>query len=252
MTKKKPITAAVIIIGNEILSGRTQDTNLNYLAKKLDALGIIVSEALVISDDKTGIIDGVNRLRAEYDYVFTTGGIGPTHDDITSAAVAEAFGVNLEENTDAAELLKASYQRQDLNKAQMKMACLPKNARLIDNRLTGAPGFQMENVFVMAGVPDIMRTMFSSIIDRLQNDKPMITVNIETDIGESVFANELAELQQQYTDINIGSYPSFRDNNIRVNLTLRSTDEQRLQKLQKKLIELITRLGGAILQSHPG
>ena len=228
MNHSTEITAGVIIIGNEVLSGRTQDTNLAYIGKQLDALGIRIMESRVIPDSEKIIIDTVNHFRATYAYVFTTGGIGPTHDDITSAAIAKTFQVKLEKNAEAVSLLEKYYEPGGINEARMKMAHIPEGARLIDNPLSGAPGFQMENVFIMAGVPVIMRLMFDGITDRLTGGDPIITVNLATNIGEGVFADDLSKLQDEYPDISIGSYPYFKQRKLGVNLVMRSTDIERL------------------------
>lgn len=241
------ITAGVIIIGNEILSGRTQDINLAYMGKRLDGLGIKILESKVIPDIEATIIDTVNHLRKIYTYVFTTGGIGPTHDDITTAAIAKAFQVDMKKNLKAVRLLEKYYESGGINAAQMKMAYLPDGAKLIDNPLSGAPGFQMENVFVMAGVPTIMQLMFDGLTDRLVGGEPIITMNIVTNIRESIFAEALSKLQDEYSDISIGSYPYFRERKLGVNLVMRGIDQNRLETLKEKLISVIIHLNGKIL-----
>ena len=247
MNRSTEVTAGVIIIGNEVLSGRTQDTNLAYMGKQLDALGISIIEARVIPDIEQTIINTVNQFRETYTYVFTTGGIGPTHDDITSAAIAKTFNVSLEKNAEAVRLLEKYHEPGGINKARMKMAHIPEGAKLIDNPLSGAPGFQMENVFVMAGVPAIMRLMFDGIIDRLTGGDPIITINVATNIGEGVFAEDLSKLQDEYQDISIGSYPYFRNRKLGVNLVMRSTNVNRLEELKEKLSTILIQLGGKIL-----
>jgi len=247
MNRSTEVTAGVIIIGNEVLSGRTQDTNLAYMGKQLDALGISIMEARVIPDIEQTIINSVNHFRETYTYVFTTGGIGPTHDDITSAAIAKTFNVSLEKNAEAVRLLEKYHEPGGINKARMKMAHIPEGAKLIDNPISGAPGFQMENVFVMAGVPAIMRLMFDGIIDRLTGGDPIITINVATNIGEGVFAEDLSRLQEEYPDISIGSYPYFRNRKLGVNLVMRSTNVNRLEELKEKLTTTLVQLGGKIL-----
>jgi molybdenum cofactor synthesis domain-containing protein len=249
MNESSDVTAGVIIIGNEILSGRTQDTNLAYMGKQLDALGIRIVESRVIPDIEQTIIDTINHFRETYTYVFTTGGIGPTHDDITSAAVAKTFKVDLEKNGEAVRLLEKYYEPGGINEARMKMANIPVGAKLIDNPLSGAPGFQMENVFVMAGVPAIMRLMFDGITDRLIGGDPIITFNVATNIGEGVLADGLSKLQDEYPDINIGSYPYFKQRKLGVNLIMRSTNVNRLEELKEKLTAMIIQLGGKILDA---
>ena len=247
MNQSSEVTAGVIIIGNEVLSGRTQDVNLAYMGKQLDALGISIMEARVIPDIEQTIIDTVNHFRETYTYVFTTGGIGPTHDDITSAAIAKTFNVNLEKNQEAVSLLEKYFEPGGINEARMKMAHIPEGAKLIDNPLSHAPGFQLKNVFVMAGVPSIMQLMFDGITDRLVGGDPIITVNVATNIGEGVFAADLEKLQDEYPDISIGSYPYFRNRKLGVNLVMRSTNIDRLEELKEKLTTTLTLLGGKIL-----
>ena len=249
MNYSTEVTAGVIIIGNEVLSGRTQDTNLAYIGKQLDALGIRIMESRVIPDAEQTIIDTVNHFRQTYTYVFTTGGIGPTHDDITAAAIAKTFETKLEKNAEAISLLEKYSEPGGLNEARMKMAYIPEGAKLINNPLSGAPGFQMENVFVMAGVPAIMRLMFDEITDRLTGGDPIITFNVATNIGEGVFAEDLTKLQDEYPDISIGSYPYFRARKLGVNLVIRSTNKNRLEELKEKLIAMIIQLGGKILDA---
>ena len=247
MNHSTEVTAGVIIIGNEMLSGRTQDTNLAYMGKQLDALGISIMEARVIPDIEQTIINTVNHFREIYTYVFTTGGIGPTHEDITAAAIAKTFNVNLEKNAEAVRLLEKYHEHGGVNEARMKMAYIPEGAKLIDNPLSGAPGFQMENVFVMAGVPAIMRLMFDGITNRLTGGDPIITFNVATNIGEGVFAKDLSKLQDQYPHISIGSYPYFRQRKLGVNLVMRSTNVDQLEELKEKVKAMITQLGGKIL-----
>ena len=249
MNRSTNVTAGVIIIGNEVLSGRTQDTNLAYMGKQLDALGITIMEARVIPDVEQTIINTVNHFRKTYSYVFTTGGIGPTHDDITSAAIAKTFNVSLGKNVEAVRLLEKYYEPGGINEARMKMAHIPKGAKLIDNPLSGAPGFQIENVFVMAGVPAIMQLMFDGITNRLTGGDPIITVNVATNIGEGVFAADLGILQDEYPDISIGSYPYFRNRKLGVNLVMRSTNVNRLEELKEKLTTTLIQLGGKILDA---
>lgn len=249
MNQSSEVTAGVIIIGNEVLSGRTQDTNLAYMGKHLDALGISIMEARVIPDVEQTIIDTVNHFRETYTYVFTTGGIGSTHDDITSAAIAKTFNVNLEKNLEAVSLLEKYFEPGGINEARMKMAHIPESAMLIYNPLSHAPGFQLENVFVMAGVPSIMQLMFDGITDRLVGGEPIITVNVATNIGEGVFAADLEKLQDEYPDISIGSYPYFRKGKLGVNLVMRSTNTDRLGELKEKLTTALTQLGDKILDA---
>jgi len=203
---------ALIIIGNEILSGRTLDKNTQYVATKLGSIGVELKEVRVIPDVEAEIVNTVNHLREKYDYVVTTGGIGPTHDDITSAAVAKAFGVELYRHPEAYKVLAEHYKgEENFNSGRLKMTYVPQGAELIGNPISMAPGFKMENVFVLAGVPSIMQAMLENVIPQLRHGVPVRakTVNVKT--GESVIATEMTELQKKYKHIDIGSYPYTND-----------------------------------------
>jgi molybdenum cofactor synthesis domain-containing protein len=240
-------TAAVIIIGNEILSGRTQDNNLSFLGRQLDELGICLAEARVIPDQEEIIISTVNACRRLHDYVFTTGGIGPTHDDITSASVARAFGVSIERNEEAVACLDRYYEPGVINEARLKMADIPAGAILIQNPISGAPGFQLENVFVLPGVPMILQAMFEGITDRLTGGATILTAGVSTDLGEGTLAKDLGELQHKYPDVTIGSYPYFKKGRLGVNIVMRATDAGRLDTLKGDVKAMITRLKGEII-----
>lgn len=240
-------TACVIIIGNEILSGRTQDANLGFIGRRCDELGIRLAEARVIPDEPETIADQVNDCRRRFDYVFTTGGIGPTHDDITSASVARAFGVALERNPAALAALQRYYEPGRLNDARLRMADVPAGATLIDNPVSGAPGFQLENVFVLPGVPAIMQAMFDGIIDRLAGGPPILTESVTTDLMEGNMAQDLGEIQDRFPDVSIGSYPFFRQGRLGVNLVLRSTDHPRLRSAAVEVRTMIQKLKGSVL-----
>lgn len=224
MPANTPVTACVIIIGNEVLSGRTPDANLGFLASSLNDLGIRVMEARVIPDDVTAIVDTVNHCRARFGYVFTTGGIGPTHDDITAACMAKAFGVALERNPDAMAMLRLQYADDDLNEARRKMADIPAGATLIENPVSRAPGFQMDNVFVLPGVPSIMRAMFDGIRGRLRGGAPMVSRSIAAFTREGNVATGLAAVQEKHGQVQIGSYPFLRGDRLGVSIVLRSAD----------------------------
>ncbi|MBI2993954.1 MAG: competence/damage-inducible protein A [Gammaproteobacteria bacterium] len=239
--------ACVVIIGNEILSGRTQDTNLAFLGRRCDELGILLAEARVIPDVEQTIIDHVNECRALYDYVFTTGGIGPTHDDITSASIARAFGVALERHPAAVAVLERFYEPGRLNEARLRMADIPAGATLIQNPVSGAPGFQIKNVFVLPGVPDILQAMFDGMTDRLVGGAPILTGNVVTGLFEGELALGLGAVQQRFPDVAIGSYPYFRQGRPGVNLVLRSTDRARLDAATLAVRGLIAGLGGSVL-----
>ena len=240
-------TACLIIIGNEILSGRTQDANLAIVGKKCDALGIRLTEARVIADVEADIVETVNACRRLFTYVFTTGGIGPTHDDITAAALARAFEVELLRNEEAVNALDRYYEPGRLTDARLKMADIPAGARLIDNPVSGAPGFQLENVFVLPGVPSIMEAMFDGLADRLVGGDPILTDNVTTNLVESEVAADLEELQEKYPDVGMGSYPYFRKGKLGLNLVLRSTDAARMNAAAQELAAAITRLNGKVL-----
>ena len=247
MTGKTEVTACIIIIGNEILSGRTRDMNISFLGTRLDELGIRLAEARVIPDEASVIIDTVNECRRKYDYVFTTGGIGPTHDDITAATIARAFNVKLVRSQDAVSRLEKYYEPGNTNEARLRMANIPEGARLIDNPVSGAPGFRLDNVFVMAGVPMIMQVMFDGITDQLTSGAPILTESVATDLSESVLAQDLSKLQGRFPDINIGSYPYFRKNRLGVNIVMRATDSDGLTRLTLEVKEMIARLQGRIV-----
>jgi molybdenum cofactor synthesis domain-containing protein len=241
-------SACVLIIGNEILSGRTQDANLGFLGRRCDELGIRLLEARVIPDDAPAIVAHVNECRQRFTYVFTTGGIGPTHDDITAATVAQAFGVPLRRNAEAVEALERFYEPGMLNEARLRMADIPEGARLIPNPVSGAPGFQLGNVFVLPGVPSILQAMFEGIVDRLAGGPPMLTVTVTTDVLEGAMAADLGAIQQRFPQVSIGSYPYFRHGALGVNLVLRGTDAAALDAARAAIGDMIARLGGRMLR----
>lgn len=251
MIAKTNPTAILLIIGNEILSGRTRDANLAFIGKRCDQLGIHLQEARVIEDDEQKIISTVNETRKDFDYVFTTGGIGPTHDDITSASIARAFGVEIERNADAVAALQAYYPPGKINDARLKMADIPRGATLIENPVSGAPGMQMENVFVFPGVPSITQAMFDGITDRLVGGLPVLTASVRTNLTEGIIAGGLEEIQNRYPDVSIGSYPYFREGKPGVNLVMRSTDPDKINSTSTEIRELINNLGGIVLNPDP-
>jgi molybdenum cofactor synthesis domain-containing protein len=204
---KDIVTAAFIIIGDEILSGRTQDANLNFLALELTEIGISLKEVRVVPDIEEEIILALNHLRKKFDYIFTSGGIGPTHDDITALSIAKAFEEELILNQQGVEILAHHYGKDNLNEARLKMAYTPKNAKLLDNPVSSAPGFRIENVFVMAGVPRIFKAMFFAAKKELIGGKKVKSNEIKTTLTEGMIAKELTDLQKKYHRITIGSYP---------------------------------------------
>lgn len=241
------VSACVIIIGNEILSGRTQDQNLAYIGKRCDELGIRLNEARVIADDEATIVETVNQCRANFTYVFTTGGIGPTHDDISSASVGLAFARKIIRHPDAVAAMDSYYDSGQLTEARLKMADVPEGARLIDNPVSGAPGFQLENVFVLPGVPMIMQAMFEGITDRLTGGEPLLSDTVATNLGESMVAEGLGLIQDKYADVSIGSYPYFKKGKLGVNLVLRGTDAEKLAVVKEELQGLIRSLDGEVI-----
>jgi len=238
------VTACVLIIGNEILSGRTQDANLTFLAKGLNEVGIRLREARVIPDDADVIVSTINEVRRAFDYVFTTGGIGPTHDDITAQCAADAFGVALIVHPEARRLLETHYPPGQLNEARLRMAMVPEGAVLLPNPISRAPGFQIGNVFVLPGVPSIMQGIFEQLKYRLVGGEKLLSRSISCHLAEGTLAQDLAFLQQRYFDIEIGSYPYFRRGDFGVTLVLRGSDRERLAAATGELNMLIRTLGG--------
>lgn len=243
MTETAP-TAAVLLIGDEILSGRTKDRNLGFIADYLFALGIDLKEARVVADVEEEIVAAVNALRARYSYVFTTGGIGPTHDDITAEAMAKAFGVAIDHHPDAVATLTAYFKEigREPNEARMRMARVPKGATLIDNPVSKAPGFQIGNVFVMAGVPKIMQAMLEQVMPRLAKGVPMQSRVIEVLGGEGDLAKPLGEIQSRYPTVIIGSYPFQSVAGFAANLVLRSRDFPALDAAEAEVKAMAQRL----------
>lgn len=235
-------TASLLIVGNEILSGRTQDKNTNWLAEQLGEMGIVMQEVRIIPDIEEVIVESLNALRKTVDYVFTTGGIGPTHDDITAESVAKAFDVSLERNPDAYQALLDHYKDEaELTHARLKMAMVPHGAELIHNPVSGAPGFRIDNVYVMAGVPKIMQGMFHGIRSGLETGKPILSETVSCNSAESVIAGALQTIQDKYPNIDIGSYPSYRDGKPHVNIILHGTDEGDIKNSVQEVQEAVGR-----------
>jgi molybdenum cofactor synthesis domain-containing protein len=238
------VTAAIVVIGNEILSGRTKEANLAYLAERLNDIGVRLMEGRIVGDLDDAIIRAVNECRAAYDYVFTTGGIGPTHDDITAAAIAKAFDMPLTLHPEAVGRLQRHYPPGQLNEARLRMALTPEGATLIDNPISAAPGFQVANVFVMAGVPVIMQAMFEGIRHRLVGGAPLRSRTFRTNLAEGTMAADLGALQGRYPDVEIGSYPSFARREVGVRIVLRSTHPERLADACREFVAMVMALGG--------
>ena len=240
MEFKKEFTAGIIIIGNEILSGRTVDKNTSFIATWLNEKGISVEEVRAIPDKEQVIIDTVNELRNKFAYVFTTGGIGPTHDDITSESISKVFNQKYQYHKEAYKLLEDYYKNQDFNEGRKKMAKMPENAKLIPNPKTFAAGFYVENVFVLPGVPSILQVMVPYLDKIIKNGKKILSISIDSGLRESVLADGLSEIQNKYKNIDIGSYPYFKDKPGTI-LVLRSIDEIQIKNCEtevKKLIQL--------------
>jgi molybdenum cofactor synthesis domain-containing protein len=241
----KVVTACILVIGNEILSGRTKDANIQYLAAELGQLGIRVMECRVIPDVEQTIVDTVNEVRARFDYVFTTGGIGPTHDDITADCIAKAFGVGISEHPEAIARMTRHYGDPALfTAARRRMARIPHGGTLVDNPVSVAPGFQIGNVFTFAGIPTVAQGMFQSMKHRLVGGDPVLARTVRTNLPEGIIAEPLGALQNRYADIDIGSYPAFRQGRPSVSLVLRGTDDTRLQAAVAELIQTIRTMNG--------
>lgn len=233
-------TAAILIIGDEILSGRTRDSNMHYLAGELTRMGIDLREARMVPDVHTEIVNAVNDLRARYDHVFTSGGIGPTHDDITADAVAAAFARPITIRADARAILAAHYQKSGLefNAARLRMARIPDGADLIDNPISAAPGFSLGNVHVMAGVPSVFVAMVAGLLPRLTGGMPVLSQTYRIDRGEGVIAEPLAALAAEFSDLSIGSYPFIEKGAYGSNIVVRGTDPARLNAAVLRLAAL--------------
>jgi len=226
---KEVVTAALLVIGDEILSGRTKDKNIGYIAEYLTAVGVDLMEVRVVGDDETAIVDALNALRHRYGYVFTTGGIGPTHDDITSECVAAAFGVPWERHPEAWARMERHYQPGEFNPARQRMATMPRGAVLIDNPVSTAPGFTIGNVHVLAGVPRVMQAMFERLVPRLERGRPIEARAVHViQVGEGLLAEGLAEIQGRYPEVDIGSYPFYRASGNGVAIVVRGTDTQKI------------------------
>jgi molybdenum cofactor synthesis domain-containing protein len=244
MTTETIVTACVLIIGNEILSGRTQDTNLAYIATGLNSVGVTLKEARVIADIPEAIIGTVNEVRAAFDYVFTTGGIGPTHDDITSECIAKAFGVPWTLHPEAHQIFLDHYKPGELNEARLRMAHTPEGASLIKNAVSRAPGFRMGNVFVMAGIPRVMQAMFDAVKHDLKGGRPMLSRSVSCHLAEGIIAKGLGEIQRRFADLDIGSYPFYRRGEFGTSLVLRGRDSDRLAAGTAEVVTLVRSLGG--------
>ena len=239
MTKNTKVNATILIIGNEILSGRTQDTNTATIALWLNSIGVKVNEVRVIADIEDTIIDTVNLLRKTSDYVFTTGGIGPTHDDITALSISKAFKLEYEIHKEAFKILEAYYKVGEFNEGRQKMVWMPRNANLILNPTSGAPGFNVENVFCLPGVPSILKSMLGGLQNRIVGGKPILSHTISLRTVESEIAKSLAEVQDNNKDLEIGSYPFFQAGKLGVSIVIRSEDQSTINKCIKEILNFI-------------
>ncbi|MDA9233600.1 competence/damage-inducible protein A [Candidatus Pelagibacter sp.] len=241
MIKNTKVNAAILIIGNEILSGRTQDTNTSTIALWLNSIGVKVKEVRVIPDVENVIVDTVNELRKFNNYVFTTGGIGPTHDDITAESISKAFKLNYEIHKEAYKVLEAYYKPGEFNKGRQKMVWMPKNAKLILNPTSGAPGFSVENVFCLPGVPSILKSMLGGLKNAIVGGRPILSHTISLRTVESEIANSLTAVQDNNKDVEIGSYPFFQAGKLGVSIVIRSEDESKIDTCSKQILNFVNK-----------
>ncbi|MDH2326682.1 molybdopterin-binding protein [Cereibacter sp. SYSU M97828] len=233
-------TAAMLVIGDEILSGRTRDSNAHHLAKELAAHGIDLREVRFVADEDAAIVGALDALRAAFDHLFTSGGIGPTHDDITADAVARAFGVHIGVRDDARALMADFYARtgREFNEARQRMARIPDTATLIDNPVSVAPGFTIGNVHVMAGVPDVFQAMLAGVLPSIVGGKPLLSQTLRVDRGEGEIAEGFAALAAEYPDLSMGSYPFVQNGAVGTNLVIRGTEPGRISEAMTRLAAL--------------
>ena len=233
------VKAAILIIGNEILSGRTQDTNTSTIATWLNSIGVKVNEVRVIPDVEKTIVESLNLLRKTNDYVFTTGGIGPTHDDITAESVSKAFGLRYEIHKEGYKILESYYKPGEFNEGRQKMIWMPKNAKLISNPTSGAPGFNVENVFCLPGVPSILKSMLGGLKNDIVGGEPILSHTINLRTVESEIANSLTKVQDNNRDVEIGSYPFFQAGKLGVSIVIRSEDQKKIDVCNSQILELV-------------
>ena len=241
MKKNTKVNAAILIIGNEILSGRTQDTNTATLATWLNSIGVKVSEVRVVPDVEVIIVDTLNHLRKTNNYVFTTGGIGPTHDDITAQSVSKAFGIKYEIHKEAFKILEKYYKPGEFNEGRQKMVHMPENAELILNPTSGAPGFSVGNVFCLPGVPSILKSMLGGLTNRIVGGEPILSYTINLRTVESEIASSLTKVQDLNKDVEIGSYPFFHAGKLGVSIVLRSVNQSKIDLCNSQILEFINK-----------
>jgi molybdenum cofactor synthesis domain-containing protein len=239
MTKNTKVNAGILIIGNEILSGRTQDTNTSTLATWLNSIGVKVEEVRVIPDIEKTIIETLNKLRASYNYVFTTGGIGPTHDDITAESVSKAFGLKYQIHKEAFKILEAYYKPGEFNEGRQKMVWMPENANLILNPTSGAPGFNVENVFCLPGVPSILKSMLGGLTNSIVGGEPILSLTISLRTIESEIADSLTKVQNDNQDVEIGSYPFFQAGKLGVSIVIRSENQIKIDNCNSQILKFV-------------
>ena len=241
MNKNTKVNAAILIIGNEILSGRTQDTNTSTLATWLNSIGVKVGEVRIIPDIEKIIVTTLNLLKSNYDYVFTTGGIGPTHDDITAESVSKTFGLKYQIHKEAFDILEAYYKPGEFNEGRQKMVWMPENANLILNPTSGAPGFNVENVFCLPGVPSILKSMLGGLTNKIVGGKPILSLTISLRTVESEIANSLTKVQEDNQDVEIGSYPFFQAGKLGVSIVIRSEDQTKIDNCNSQVLEFVNK-----------
>ena len=239
MIKNKKVNAAILIIGNEILSGRTQDTNTGTIALWLNSIGVVLQEVRVIPDIEKTIIDTINILREKYNYVFTTGGIGPTHDDITAQSISKAFNLDYEIHKEAFKILEAYYKPGEFNKGRQKMVWMPKDAELIFNPTSGAPGFNVENVFCLPGVPSILKSMLGGLKNKIIGGEPVLSHTISLRTVESEIASSLSNVQNDNKEVEIGSYPFFQAGKLGVSIGIRSEDKSKIDLCTSEILSFV-------------
>ena len=239
MTKNIKVNAAILIIGNEILSGRTQDTNTSTLANWLNSIGVKVGEVRIIPDEENVIVETLNLLKKKYHYVFTSGGIGPTHDDITAQSVSKTFGLKYEIHKEAFKILEKYYKKGEFNEGRQKMVWMPKNANLILNPTSGAPGFNVENVFCLPGVPSILKSMLGGLKNKIVGGEPILSHTISLKTVESEIANSLSKVQNENDDVEIGSYPFFHAGKLGVSIVLRSENQTRIDECSSQILKFV-------------